>query len=182
MRVPAGRHASQQSVAVLFRSSSRRPLRFPACASYRGPVPARERYADVDELRGLFGRWVVHGYHHGHDHGDADRRHLHRLVDWDQLPACRGTTFTADVEGTITATDTATGDTLTLSIDGELSGDGSGAANAPFTFTGVYTITGGTGQFAGATGAGRVEATGTDSGQTGTLTSLTLDGAITTIR
>jgi hypothetical protein len=89
-----------------------------------------------------------------------------------------GGNYTADVAGTVTVTETSTGDTLTLALEGEVTGDGTGVANAPFTTTGTYTITGGTGRFSGASGTGTVTSSGRDSGQTGTLDSLTLTGTI----
>jgi hypothetical protein len=87
--------------------------------------------------------------------------------------------YTSDVAGTITILETATGDTLTVDVEGELTGDGSGEPNAPFTTTGTYTITGGTGRFSGASGTGTATSSGTDDGQSGTLDAITLTGTIT---
>jgi hypothetical protein len=89
-----------------------------------------------------------------------------------------GDPYTADMTGAITLRETSTGDRLFVDIEGELTGDGSGNPNAPFTSTGTYTITGGTGRFNGASGTGTATSSGTDSGQTGTL-ALTLAGNIT---
>lgn len=90
-----------------------------------------------------------------------------------------GTQYTSDVAGSITILETATGDTLTVDVEGELTGEGNGGPGAPFSTTGTYTITGGTGRFTGASGSGTSTSSGTDNGQTGTLDSFTMTGTIT---
>lgn len=79
--------------------------------------------------------------------------------------------FTSDVIGQITLTEDGTDDTIIFQIEGQQTGNDSTGAS---TFDGNYTITGGTGRFTGATGAGTIEA----SGPAGTLDSVTLDGTI----
>jgi hypothetical protein len=87
-----------------------------------------------------------------------------------------GDTFTADVTGTLTATETTTGDTLTVAVTATLTQELATPGN--FTTAGTYTITGGTGRFAGASGGGTTTSAGVDNGQDGVLTSLTMDGQI----
>lgn len=86
-----------------------------------------------------------------------------------------GDTFTADVTGTLTATETSTGDELSVNVTAVLTQNLSTGA---FTTDGTYQITGGTGRFAGASGSGTTTSAGTDAGQAGTITSLTMDGDI----
>jgi hypothetical protein len=85
--------------------------------------------------------------------------------------------FTADFAGTITATETETGDTLDVEVDLTLTQI---LATGAFAFEGTYEITGGTGRFAGATGDGTVTGSGTraEDGQTGTIDDFTLEGNI----
>jgi hypothetical protein len=85
--------------------------------------------------------------------------------------------FTADFAGTITATETETGDTLTVAVELTLTQI---LETGVFTFEGTFEITGGTGRFAGATGDGTVTGGGTRSedGQTGTIDEFTLEGNI----
>jgi hypothetical protein len=75
-----------------------------------------------------------------------------------------GATFTVPATDEVTLTD-ADGSRLFLSADGNLSGS-LAPAGAPLTFDGTFTITGGTGRFAGATGNGTIAAilTGSPSG------------------
>lgn len=90
-----------------------------------------------------------------------------------------GSGYTADVTGSITLLETSTGDTLSVTIVGEVTGEGYPPPSGAFTSTGTYTITGGTGRFNAASGTGTATSSGTDSGSTGTLDSLTLTGTIT---
>jgi hypothetical protein len=69
--------------------------------------------------------------------------------------------FCAPASGPATLT-AANGDTLTMQVTGTVCEVGATSANVPHTFTGTYTITGGTGRFAGATGSGT--STGGDDG------------------
>ena len=86
--------------------------------------------------------------------------------------------FTSDVAGTFILEDDTTGDTLELEIDGTQSGD---SDDNTFDFTGTYTITGGTGRFAGASGTGQATGNGTDEGQTTKLENVRLEGSIVTV-
>lgn len=85
--------------------------------------------------------------------------------------------FTADFAGTITATETETGDTLDVEVDLTLTQI---LVTGAFTFEGTYEITGGTGRFDGATGGGTVSGLGVraEDGQTGTIDEFTLEGNI----
>ena len=86
--------------------------------------------------------------------------------------------FTSNVNGTFELVDESTGDTLELEVQGQQEGN---STTGEFTFTGTYTITGGTGRFVGATGTGDAFARGTDEGQTTTLDVVRLRGTITTV-
>ena len=83
--------------------------------------------------------------------------------------------FTADVTGTVTAVETSTGDTYTTQVTSVLTQN---MTTGAFSNEGTFTITGGTGRFAGATGNGTLLSAGTDGGQAGTLDSLQLSGSI----
>ena len=89
-----------------------------------------------------------------------------------------GSEFTSDVNGTIELVDESSGDTLELEVQGQQEGDGE---TGEFTFTGTYTITGGTGRFVGASGTGEAFASGTDDGLTTTLDVVRLRGTVTTV-
>ena len=79
-------------------------------------------------------------------------------------------TFSVPTTGTATLTD-ADGSTLSLDVQGTYTG--STAGTGPMTFAGTFTITGGTGRFAGASGSGDLTATS----QGGTFTAQ-LDGEL----
>lgn len=74
-------------------------------------------------------------------------------VDWAGAYSNGAGGFCAPASGTSTLT-AANGDTLTLSNTGTVCEVGATGANVPHTFKGNFTITGGTGRFAGAGGSG----------------------------
>ncbi len=78
--------------------------------------------------------------------------------------------------GTVTAVESSTGDTYTTKVASVLTQN---MTTGAFTNEGTFTITGGTGRFAGATGSGTLLSAGSDAGQAGTLDSLELSGSIT---
>ena len=81
--------------------------------------------------------------------------------------------FCAPATGSSTLT-AANGATLTFSQTGTVCEVGKSSPNVAHTFTGTYTITGGTGRFAGATGSGTIS--GGDNGQG--ISSYTASGTI----
>lgn len=82
-----------------------------------------------------------------------------------------------EVSGTVTLTDEADATaTVVLDVVGALSTTGGAVSLA---FEGTHTVAGGTGRFAGATGDGRVVATGTKGGaDNGTIDRLSIEGRI----
>jgi len=82
-----------------------------------------------------------------------------------------------DVLGSVTLTESATGAQLIVDISGRIT---ISFVTGAFTFSGGYTITGGTGRFAGASGAGSATFSGVSDQMTGgaTITSFTLSGVI----
>jgi hypothetical protein len=86
-------------------------------------------------------------------------------------------TFAADYSGTLTATETATGDTLIEAVELTLTQD---QTTGDFDFSGTYEISGGTGRFAGATGNGTVSGSGNRAldGQSGTVDEFSMNGTI----
>jgi hypothetical protein len=82
-----------------------------------------------------------------------------------------------DVSGPLTLTENGTGAELSVLISGRVSVS---FLTGVFTFSGGYTITGGTGRFAGATGAGSATFSGSSDPVTGatTITTLTLSGLL----
>ena len=74
-------------------------------------------------------------------------------VVWAQATSNGHGGFCAPASGPSTLT-AAHGDTLTLSNSGTVCEVGHTGANVPHTFNGTYTITGGTGRFAHASGSG----------------------------
>lgn len=74
-------------------------------------------------------------------------------VDWAQAYPNGDGGFCAPASGPSVLT-AANGDTLTLSNTGTVCEVGKTGANVPHTFTGTFTISGGTGRFANASGAG----------------------------
>ena len=82
----------------------------------------------------------------------------------------------SDVVWRLTLTETSTGDTVDVRLVGQLDVQNGGAT---YTFSGTYTITGGTGQFANASGTGTASASGTNFGLgAGAIDSLVLHGSI----
>lgn len=87
----------------------------------------------------------------------------------------KGADYCAPASGTVQITSTSNpADQIYKSESGQVCGGQGGGA--PHTFSGTYTITGGSGRFAGASGSGSVSTT--DNGQ-GTVTSSTESGTIT---
>ena len=82
-----------------------------------------------------------------------------------------------DIAGTITLTESAIGDQFVLTVSGRVIVS---FITGAFSFSGSYTITRGTGRFAGATGAGSAAFAGTNDpvAMTTTITSFTLSGII----
>lgn len=90
-------------------------------------------------------------------------------------PGSAPDTFTADFTGTLTATETSTGDTLVVPIVLVLTQN---QATGALSFVGTHQIAGGTGRFAGATGSGEIAGSGTRTGQSGTVQSFSMNGTI----
>jgi hypothetical protein len=80
-----------------------------------------------------------------------------------------------DYAGTITATETSTGDTLDVTLDVTLTRND---LNGDFTYEGTFEISGGTGRFAGATGSGTTIGSGNRPGENGTVEEFTMIGTI----
>lgn len=95
-------------------------------------------------------------------------------VHWAQATSNGAGGFCAPADGPSTLT-AANGDTLTLSNTGTVCEVGATGANVPHTFNGRFTITGGTGRFAEASGSG-TETAGDDGAGNSTYT---LSGSIT---
>jgi hypothetical protein len=92
-------------------------------------------------------------------------------ADYSQATSPTPDTFSAPTTGTATLTD-ANGSTLELDVEGDYTGNNDGTG--PTTFTGTFTVTGGTGNFADATGSGDITATS----ENGEFTA-ELDGTLT---
>ena len=82
-------------------------------------------------------------------------------VNWAAASSNGNGGYCAPASGPSTIT-AANGDTLTLQNTGAVCEVGATGSSVPHTFTGTYTITGGTGRFQGATGSGTE--TGGDNG------------------
>lgn len=82
-------------------------------------------------------------------------------VDWAAATSNGDGGYCAPASGPSTIT-AANGDTLSLQNSGTVCEVGATGSNVPHTFTGTFTITGGTGRFANATGSGTT--TGGDDG------------------
>lgn len=90
-------------------------------------------------------------------------------------PGSEPATTDIDYAGTITATETSTGDTLDVALDVTLTRNND---NGDFTYAGTFEITGGTGRFAGATGDGTTSGSGNRPGADGTVDEFTMLGTI----
>ncbi len=92
-------------------------------------------------------------------------------------PGTEPNTILVDFTGTLTATETSTGDTLDVEVDLTLT---QSTTTGDFEFDGTYVITGGTGRFAGATGDGAVSGSGNRAldGSSGTVDDFSLEGNI----
>jgi hypothetical protein len=95
-------------------------------------------------------------------------------------PGTEPNTILVDFTGTLTATETSTGDTLDVEVDLLLTQSTASTTAGDFEFDGTYVITGGTGRFAGATGDGEVSGTGNREmdGSAGTVDDFRLEGNI----
>jgi hypothetical protein len=90
-------------------------------------------------------------------------------------PGTESDTTDIDYAGTITATETSTGDTLLVAIDVTLTRND---ATGDFTYEGTFEISGGTGRFTDATGSGTTTGSGTRPGAGGTVEAFTMTGTI----